>query len=59
MLSYETTRLLKTLLETISESEIIIERQRQNLCQNPKFAPYSAFCRIDRRARESIEPIDV
>jgi hypothetical protein len=59
MLSYETTRVLKTLLETISESEIIIERQRQILCQHPKFAPYSAFCRIDRRARESLEPIDI
>jgi Ca2+-binding EF-hand superfamily protein len=59
MLSYETTRLLKTLLETISESEMIIERQRQTLCQHPKFAPYSAFCRIDRRARESLEPVDI
>ena len=59
MLSYNSTRVLKTLLETICEVEIIIERQRQQLCEHRSFAPYSAFCRIDRRARESIEPADL
>lgn len=59
MLSFETTRVLKNLLETICETEMIIERQRQTLCENSKFAPYSAFCRIDRRARECLEAPDI
>lgn len=59
MLSFETTRILKNLLETICETEMIIERQRQTLGEHIKFAPYSAFCRIDRRARECLEAPDI
>ena len=59
MLGPDSTRLLKTMLETMSEVEMIIECQRQALCNIPEFAPYSGFCRIDRTAQESIRPQDV
>ena len=55
MLGQETTRLLKTSLETISEYEIIVEGHRQAICQIPSFSPYSAFARIDRCAMECID----
>ena len=55
MLGNETTRLFKTVLETISEVEIIVEGHRQALCSISSFAPYSAFCRIDRGAQERID----
>lgn len=51
--------LLKTILETISEVEIVVEGQRQALCSIPSFAPYSGFCRIDRSAQERIDARDV
>ena len=50
MLGHESTRLLKTILETISEVEIMVEGHRQALCSIADFAPYSAFCRVDRNA---------
>lgn len=59
MLGYDSTRLLKTAMETISEIEIVVECQRQALCSIPTFAPYSAFCRIDRDARECITAQDI
>ena len=55
MLGHDTTRLLKTCLETISETEIVVESQRQALCHLPDFAPYSAFCRVDRTAQECLD----
>lgn len=55
MLGPQTSRMLKQLLETISEVEIIVEQHRQSLCSIPSFAPYSAFCRIDRNAHESLD----
>ena len=59
MLGYDSTRLLKTAMETVSEVEMVVECQRQALCSIPSFAPYSAFCRIDRDARECIESRDI
>ena len=55
MLGYESTQLLKTILETVSDVELVVESHRQALCSIPSFAPYSAFCRIDRTANESID----
>lgn len=43
----------------ICESEIIIETQRQNLCRDPAFSPYSAFCRIDKLAHERVCSHDI
>ena len=54
-LGRDSKRLFKRILETISECEIVIERHREELCEIPSFAPYSAFCRIDRYADESID----
>ena len=54
-LSIETKLIFKKILETISECEIVVERHRQELCEIPSFAPYSAFCRLDRHATESID----
>ena len=59
MLGHDSTRLLKTFLETISETEMIIETHRHTLCQNPDFAPYSAFCRLDRKAQECLDSRDI
>ena len=59
MLGYDSTRLLKTAMESISEVEMVVECHRQALCSIPAFAPYSAFCRIDRSARECIEASDI
>lgn len=33
----------------------MLETNRQSMCSDPNFAPYSAFCRIDRHACESID----
>lgn len=55
MLGHDSTRLLKSVMETISEVEMIIEGHRQALCSIPSFAPYSGFCRIDRTAQECID----
>lgn len=55
MLGPESTRLLKTIMETISEVEMVVECQRQALSSIPSFAPYSAFCRIDRDAQECLD----
>ena len=43
----------------MSESEMIIETMRQNLCRDPAFSPYSAFCRIDRLAHERVCSHDI
>lgn len=59
MLGAETARYLKNIFEVISECEIIIEGQRQALCHMSGFAPYSAFCRIDRNATECIDSFAV
>ena len=59
MLGYDTTRLLKTVLETISETEMVVETHRSNICSDPSFAPYSAFCRLDRAAQECLNSKDI
>lgn len=43
----------------ISESECIIETQRQNLGRDPSFSPYSAFCRMDKLAHERVCSHDI
>jgi hypothetical protein len=47
MLDRRTTHMLKQLLDTISETEVIAESHRQDLNRNHHFEPYSAFCRLD------------
>jgi len=59
MLGPQSTHLLRQILETISETEIIIESHRQSVCSLPSFAPYSAFCRLDRSAAESLSSQDI
>ena len=55
MLSIHTERLLRDLLVVVMEGEIASENLRQNLCgNNPDFAPYSGFMRIDRTAEENL-----
>lgn len=59
MLGHDTTKLLKVILETISQAELSIEYARQDLCSVPTFAPYSAFCRIDRGAKECLDACQI
>ena len=59
MLEKATTLLLRQLLDTISETEMIIEQQRQSLCSDLHFQPYSAFCRIDSYGREVVSANDI
>lgn len=54
MLGKTSEFLLKQVLDTISESEIVVESHRQSLCREPAFSPYSAFCRLDRLAAERV-----
>ena len=58
-LGHESRRILKRVFETISECEIVVERHRQELCEISSFAPYSAFCRLDRYADESIDAAQI
>lgn len=55
MLGTYSARMLKDIIETISEIEMICEGERQNICRMVDFAPYSAFCRVDRNAMECID----
>jgi len=59
MLQKQTTHLFKQLLDTISETEIVIEQQRHSLCHIAHFQPYSAFCRLDYQNRERISSHDL
>lgn len=59
MLGYSSERRLLHLLEAIRDGEVQQERLRQNLCQNPSFAPYSAFMRMDRDANESVSIVEL
>lgn len=54
-----TIHLLKMLLDTISETEMVIDQHRYDLCHNPQFAPYTAFCRLDQQNREHIGAHDM
>jgi hypothetical protein len=54
MLSAPTQVLLKRTIDTLIESEIVIESQRQHLAKLKLFAPYSVFCRLDRNASETL-----
>ena len=54
MLGQQSEFLLKQVLDTISEAEIVIESHRQSLARESHFSPYSAFCRLDRQAHEVI-----
>ena len=59
MLSIETERRLKYFFDDVRQGEEYQEIKRQRLCQNPEFAPYSAFMRIDRNANESLSPFEI
>jgi len=43
----------------VAESELHIERQRQNLASLREFEPYAAFTRIDRDRKEGISGRDI
>lgn len=59
MLDKQSTLLLRQLLDTVSETEMMIEQYRQQICSDPEFAPYTAFCRIDSDGRERICSHDI
>jgi hypothetical protein len=50
---------LKQLLDTVSETEMIIDDQRFELNKNPHFAPLTAFRRLDRLNRNKISSQDL
>jgi hypothetical protein len=59
MLGYETERRLKNLLIATGEGEQQLENLRQRLCAIPDFAPFSAFQRVDRDAKDYIDSVDI
>jgi len=59
MLSYETERRLKSLLQATGEGEQQLESLRQRLCSIPDFAPFSAFQRVDRDAKDFVNSSDI
>lgn len=54
MLGFESERRLVDVFSSVRDGEMAIEAQRQRLCLNSDFAPYSAFMRIDRDCNEYI-----
>ena len=56
MLEPQSANLLCSILQTISEGELVIEAHRQSLCRHKLFKPHEAFCRIDRFAKDRIDP---
>ncbi len=59
LLSSMTKSKLGELLLLVAESELHIERQRQNLASLREFEPYAAFTRIDRDRKEGISGRDI
>ena len=59
MLSTDSSYLLKQVLDVVSETEIVIESLRQQLAHEKTFSPYTAFCRLDKSARERINAVDL
>ena len=59
MLDIHGRQSLKQLLDTVSETEMIIDDQRYELNRNPHFAPLTAFHRIDRMNRNGISSSDL
>jgi hypothetical protein len=50
---------LGELFLTVAEEEIQIEKLRQNLAGLKEFEPYSAFTRLDRDQKNSINGKDI
>ena len=59
MLSLETESRLASLIGAIAENERMIEVRRQLLAEQPLFAPYSAFLRIDKYHTGCITAYDI
>lgn len=59
MLGFSSKRRLINLLDGIRDGEQQQESLRQRLCSIPGFAPYSAFMRVDRDAKERVTAQDI
>lgn len=55
----KTVSTLKDLLDSIAQNEKLVERQRINLNNMPKFNPYAGFTRIDKLGINKIKPLDI
>ena len=51
--------MLKQLLDTVSETESIIEQHRINLCTQMAFSPMTAFRRLDYRNQDRVSAYDL
>lgn len=51
--------MLKQLLDTVSETETIIEQQRLSVCADLAFAPMTAFCRLDFQNQDRVSAYDL
>ena len=54
MLGYESEKRFKNLLVAVGESENLIERARQRLCEIRDMHPHSIFQRLDRDMNDNI-----
>jgi hypothetical protein len=59
MLGIDTQLKLKEFFQTVAESELQVERQRQLLATIADFEPYAAFQRINRNGDEFVTALEM
>jgi hypothetical protein len=59
MLDRPTQHMLKQLLDTISETETILEQQRLSVCADPEFSPMTTFRRLDLQNQDRVSAYDL
>ena len=59
MLTIETERRIAKFLIVLSEEELKVQRQKENLINNYDFNPYQCFKYLDKNSKESIDCYDI
>lgn len=59
MLGIDTQHKLKEFFQTVAESELQVERQRQLLATLADFEPYAAFQRVNRNGDDHVTALEI
>lgn len=59
MIGIDTQHKLREFFQTVAESELQVERQRQLLATIADFEPYAAFQRINRNGDEYVTALEI
>lgn len=59
MLGIDTQYKLKEFFQTVADSELQVERQRQVLATVQDFEPYAAFQRVNRNGDEIVTALEI